>query len=94
MGYTTHVISPGNHAYTEEKVSFKTNQGGKADFLINVDNTFNFLTLSSGSGEPHDNVYDRRAFDPAEIAKVRGITVSPKAMGRIESACEAYLMSR
>ena len=94
MGYTTHVISTGNHAYTEVQVSFMTNKGEKFDFLINVDNTFNSLTISTGSGEPHNNVYDKKAFDSAEIARVKGINVSEKAQDRIAKALETYVKSQ
>jgi hypothetical protein len=94
MGYQTHVISPGNHAYTEVQVSIKTNKGEKLDFLINVDNTFNSLTISTGSGEPHNNVYDKKAFDSTEVAKVKGINVSEKAQDRIAKALETFVKSR
>jgi hypothetical protein len=91
MGYKTHVISPYNHAYTEVQVSFLTNRGEKRVLLVNVDNTFNNLTHSDGSGEPYDNIYDKKAFNPAEVARVKGINVSKAAMGRIEKAMQDYI---
>ncbi len=94
MGYKSHVIAPGAHAWTEVEMTFHKKDGKDTTLLVSVDNTFDNVIYSPNPPSDHNNVYDRMAFAAGEVAKTRAVTVPLSARARFDRALSAYLIGQ
>jgi hypothetical protein len=64
------------------------------DILVMIDNTFSNIWYTDRQMSDYNNIYDKRALAPSEVALVKAISVPPRAGARIRSAMNQYFSAQ